>query len=178
MWLQCTEEPGEIPEREVHFRKLNAQSGPERGGDPSLDRPQKQSVSASLWQNTYFATHTTSRCSTTARRARSCCARPRRCAACRLIRRVPGRRVRVPGRGVRVPDASSASPGRLPGRGATSRSGRGTRRPRHTDDTGTPTGTPGRSGRAASFATRSRAVWRRSCCPSRCAGSSCALRGP
>ena len=43
--------------------------------------------------------------------------------------RVPGRRVRVPGRGVRAPDAASASPGRLPGRGASSRSGTRTRRP-------------------------------------------------
>lgn len=62
--------------------------------------------------------------------------------------RVPGRRVRVPGRGVRVPDAASASPGRLPGRGASSRSGRGTRTRTSVPATGTPTRTPGRSGRA------------------------------
>lgn len=62
--------------------------------------------------------------------------------------RVPGRRVRVPDDVVRVPDAASASPGRLPGRDASSRSGRGTRRPGHPDGTRTPTGKPGRSGRA------------------------------
>ena len=47
------------------------------------------------------------------------------------------------------PDADPDGPGRLPGRDASSRSGRGTRRPGHPDGTRTPTGTPGRSGRAA-----------------------------